>query len=260
MYHHASTSQRFLVTNYHVLTARDPRNPNMLEQGYPDSPDELVWSVLTKPNFVTRSGSLSIGVDTQFIEHRRRTDGVDLAALAIAFPDDALIVEHNRLGCDNSIEIQIGMEIFIVGFPYGFGHHNLLPVWKRGTIASEPLLKEDGMSRFFVDVFSHPGMSGAPVFSVARRQMVRLRRESVQLFSAYEKGKISVLDLIARLDVSELQNNGYDGMALRLIGIYSGRLTLPYNKDPNLGIVYSMELLDELFNDPVVVSHPFPPT
>lgn len=260
VYHHALAKRRFLVTNYHVLTARDPRNPSMLEPGYPDSPDELVWSALTKPNFVARSGGLSIGADAQFIEHRRRADGVDLAAIAISFPEDTLVVEHDRLDCDNSIEIQVGMEVFIVGFPHGFGIHDLFPVWKRGTIASEPLLKEDGMSRFLVDAFSHPGMSGAPVFAVARRQMVRLGRESAQLFSAHEKGELSALDFIKNLDVSELQSGGFDGMALRLIGIYSGRLTLPHNKDPNLGIVYGTELLDELFNDPVVVPHPFPPT
>lgn len=260
VYNHAQAKRRFLVTNYHVLTARDPRNPSMLEPGYPDSPDELVWSALTKPGLAARSGGLSIDAGTQFIEHPQRAEGVDLAALAISFPDETFVVEHDQLDCDNSIQIQVGMEVFIVGFPHGFGIHDFFPVWKRGTIASEPLLKEDGVSRFLVDAFSHPGMSGAPVFAVARRQMVRPGQELGQLFSAHENGEISALDLIANLDTSELQSSLLDGMALRLIGVYSGRLTLPYNKDPNLGIVYGTEVLDELFNDPIVVSHPFPPT
>ena len=43
IYCQAESQKHFLITNYHVITARDPKDPKRLLTGYPDSPDELNW-------------------------------------------------------------------------------------------------------------------------------------------------------------------------------------------------------------------------
>lgn len=231
----------------------------MLEPNYPDSPDEIYWSTFTRPNYAIRSGSFSIDAKTQWLEHRQRAEGVDVAAIALAFPDDAVIITQNDLNLDDTIRIQVGMEIFIVGYPYGFSIHNILPIWKRGTIASEPTARPDGLDKFYVDAYAHPGMSGSPVFAVSRRQMFNLSPEAAELYAASERGEASASDFISSLDPNELQRGAFDGIALRLIGIYGGRVLIEGNRDANLGVVYGASCLDEIFSSPVSVIHPFPP-
>jgi len=58
----------------------------------------------------------------------------------------------------------IGMDAFILGFPKGIAHQQLLPIWKRGSIATEPEIpREDDLPVFLVDTATREGMSGAPV-------------------------------------------------------------------------------------------------
>jgi hypothetical protein len=159
IYRHAQTGKQFLITNYHVLTARDPSNPSMLMPGYADSPDEICWSVFTRPDFSIKTGCFSINAETEWLEHREREKGVDIVALALSFPNNAVVVSQSDLDMEDGLGVQVGMEVFIVGYPYGFGIHDMLPIWKRGTIASEPRARPDGLDKFYVDAYSHPGTS-----------------------------------------------------------------------------------------------------
>jgi hypothetical protein len=60
------------------------------------------------------------------------------------------------------LRIRVGMEVFILGYPFG-ASPPAFPVWKRGTIASEPDLARLTQGYYLVDTASRPGMSGAPV-------------------------------------------------------------------------------------------------
>lgn len=55
-------------------------------------------------------------------------------------------------------------DLFIVGFPLNYGKSSLFPIWKRGTIASEPNFDELNISQFFIDATTRSGMSGSPVY------------------------------------------------------------------------------------------------
>src|SRR5260370_15689560 len=54
------------------------------------------------------------------------------------------------------------MDVYILGYPFGTAPPGF-PVWKRGSIASEPDLTRIGTGYMLVDTASRPGMSGAPV-------------------------------------------------------------------------------------------------
>jgi len=58
--------------------------------------------------------------------------------------------------------------ITLIGYPYGYyDKKNWLPVWKTGSIASEPDVDFEGKPLFLVDVSAFPGMSGSPAFAIA---------------------------------------------------------------------------------------------
>jgi hypothetical protein len=80
----------------------------------------------------------------------------------------------------------------------------MTPVWRRGTLASEPLLPVDGKPMFLVDGSTSPGFSGAPV----------LRRQVGPLPLRQADGSIMI-----KAD-SVLHTS--------LIGVYAGRLGHPH--------------------------------
>lgn len=252
--------RRFLVTNYHVLTAREPKNPTLLLDGYPDSPDEIEFFLLTKPDLKLRNGKicLAAGSSLEWLEHRNRADGVDIVAVPIEFPDDAIVLTQAELSLVEDINFEVGSDLFIIGFPFGFAAGDFLPIWKRGTVATEPGFKPDGLPRFYIDAHAKPGMSGSPVFAMEPRQMLQIGAEASSAMEQFEKGEVGALDAIGKMDLEKM-GNSVAKKHFQLVGIYSGRITVHDEKDPNLGIVWHRRLVDELFSDPHPASHPYPP-
>lgn len=266
VYLHPVLKKTFLITNYHVLTCRDPKNPACLLPNYPDSPDEIVFYTFSRPSFEPRYGSIRIDANTKWAEHSRRSDGVDIVALPIEFPDDAAVFTQNKLGLVNDIDIEAGSDLFIIGYPWGFSAGGYFPIWKRGVIASEPLFEPMGMSMFYIDAFTHPGMSGSPVFASAWRNMIDVDRQTYETYKLFkEKGQNAIDELtddladnLANALSPEVMSKVEPRQFFRLVGIYSGRVSVG-NKDPNIGIVWQWSLIDELFRSPVFTQHPHPP-
>lgn len=259
IYKPKTTGNYFLVTNYHVLTCRDPKNPKSLMPNFMDSPDEIEFKTFSKPNLEPKIGSIKIDAESHWIEHPERANGVDIIALPITFPNDTKITILDDLNLDQEMEIEVGSDIFIVGYPWGYGSGNsLFPIWKRGTIASEPMINEDGMAKFFIDSHTTPGMSGSPIFAISKKDVTYVNKETKDQYSKYETGEISALDFVIGIDTSNYINKSNQRF-LKFIGIYSGRLVLPQGIDPNLGIVWKNELIEELFSKGVPTKHPYPP-
>lgn len=59
--------------------------------------------------------------------------------------------------------LEIAQDVFVVGYPQaitgGFG----TPIWKRGSVASEPALPFRDLPGFLIDSATRPGLSGSPV-------------------------------------------------------------------------------------------------
>jgi len=62
----------------------------------------------------------------------------------------------------------VGSDVFILGFPRGLATQGVLPVWKRASVASEPLREVSGRPIFLLDTVSRKGMSGSPIISFGR--------------------------------------------------------------------------------------------
>lgn len=61
--------------------------------------------------------------------------------------------------------LEAGADCFIVGFPEAMAGSQGTPIWKRGSVASEPNLDYQGLPLFLCDSATRSGLSGAPVFA-----------------------------------------------------------------------------------------------
>lgn len=234
----------YLVTNYHVVTASDPGTPDVLMKGIKARPEEIRYRLLSRPDLALVTGSIDLTAIT-FLEHPRRADGVDIAAVPVTPPSDGLFLTQGSLGLVEDIELMVGGELFIVGFPFGIGAGDFLPIWKRGTIASEPNFQPNGLNMFYIDATTKPGMSGSPVFAAESRDFLKLDDEASRAFAEWERGEREPMDVIKLLQGKEPP--AVRKRELRLVGVYSGRLTTHRGEDTQVGIVWKRELLDEMF-------------
>lgn len=252
----------FLITNYHVLTGREPKRPESLISGYPDSPDRISFDIL---NFfenevrVVAEVNLDIDDSTVFLEHKDRQKGVDLVALKIQVESiqRPAITTQKDIDIVDDIAVEITSNLFIVGFPWGQSVSSQLPIWKKGTVASEPYLIFDDIFKMYIDVYSNPGMSGSPVFASEDREDYIYNPRYETLFKKSIEGDNEAARAIADVninDIRQIRKFKY----FRLMGVYSGRVKFSTN-DPQIGIVWPITLIDQMINDELLVKHPYPP-
>lgn len=56
--------------------------------------------------------------------------------------------------------------ITVIGYPDGVRSSLIFPIWKSGTVASEPIFDQGGLPIILVDLLGIGGMSGSPVYYV----------------------------------------------------------------------------------------------
>ncbi len=117
--------------------------------------------------------------------------------------------------------VGVGGEVFILGYPLGLSNQGVMPVWKRGSVASEPWYNIVGNAPvFYVDATTRAGMSGSPVLAVGAK-----------IISS--NGNV-VAELSARHPW--------------LLGVYAGRDgSMPDELDMALGRVWKHDLLNSIF-------------
>lgn len=169
-----------------------------------------------------------IGEDWQPIWKQHPTLGVDMdvAALDYDAPNNAIVEKWERTG-DRTLpelvpwpRLSPGQDVFIVGYPYRLSVGPRLPLWIRGTVASDPAFAYDFDDKLYplwlIDARTRPGQSGAPV----------MRYRPPGWFGIRNDGNPGTL---SRSDAD-------------LVGVYSGRTS----KDSDLGFVWSMNEVDKI--------------
>jgi len=202
----------YLITNWHVVTGRNAQT-NELE--LPVQPEMLrAYFNLSDQSFNKKQYEIAIrdaAHKPTWLVYPGHGRGVDVVALPVPLlSKDAVINTYpiNTLS-SSQLSVQIGMDVFILGYPFGVAPPGF-PVWKRGSVASEPHLVRRGANYLLVDTASRPGMSGAPV--------------------------------IRRSWANHLLDNGSlivdQSSATRFIGVYSGRLSTKNESDAQIGMVW----------------------
>jgi len=158
----------FLVTNYHVLTgyppekAKPPKGDNVVFYLHRDIDNPGDVKQIRFPLF-TKNGK-PIWLSSKEFPH------ADVAVIPIvaSLCKDAKVFGISKDWTGGNIKIRPTSTITLIGYPYGYyDKKNWLPVWKTGSIASEPDVDFEEKPMFLVDISAFPGMSGSPAFAIA---------------------------------------------------------------------------------------------
>jgi len=163
-----NNSVLFLVTNFHVLTGSSPseKKPpigdNIVFYFHTDEINTGKLKEIRLPLFTKRG-------DPTWISNKNYPDA-DVAII----PIPSILYKDCKIFCITEdwtkapIKIRPTSRVTLVGYPYGLSDKtNALPIWKTGSIASEPKVDFDGKPLFVIDISAFPGMSGSPAFAIS---------------------------------------------------------------------------------------------
>lgn len=214
-----SDEKFFLVSTWHNFSGRHFQTGKHLS-ATAGEPDRIgVWW-----NAKANLGD-KLAVDTPLLDshsqplwlvHPEHGHQVDIAVLPVQPQVTAEPYPINKLPSTNLLAT-IGMDVFILGYPYGIGPSGL-PIWKRGSLASEPQMITNHQRFILIDTASRPGMSGSPVIVRSWGAV------------AMEGGGTAIVT----------------GGASRFLGIYSGRLATSDSLDAQLGMVWPARFISEI--------------
>jgi hypothetical protein len=159
----------YLVTNWHVVTCLRPDNGTSLDPQR-RTPDEIKIFHNTKGklgewHWVSESLTDSATGKPRWIEHPALGKRVDIIALPLTKTSDIDLYPIDLNLRNVPIRLLPAGAVSIVGFPFGHASYLGLPIWKAGTVASDPDFDYDGLPEVLVDATGRPGMSGSPVFA-----------------------------------------------------------------------------------------------
>jgi len=162
--------QLYLVTALHNLSARKP-GQNMPISPSGGLPNQLcVEGSDLKFEANLYAGENDPNTDPPFYCTHESGSAIDVtilrvpAATRVYYPLDSsfLIPRYN-----SELPLRVGQTCYVVGFPEELIHrpfeNALLPIWKTGNIASEPLFDFVNEPKLLIDCTTRRGMSGAMV-------------------------------------------------------------------------------------------------
>lgn len=165
-----SKTQNYLITNYHVVTNKRPDNKQWLDTAVKISPnriaifqnDKIIGKTKVKwENLIDNNGNHT------WYENTIGNEMVDVIELPLKDTNDIAIYPIDFTDCiDTSILFQPTNRIFVAGFPLALHSAPFFPIWKSGTIASEPYINQENKPIIWIDASTFPGMSGSPVYFV----------------------------------------------------------------------------------------------
>lgn len=224
----------FLITNWHNVSGFNPEtgqriskttlaSPTHVEAPFQKTKNPISWGRWNIPLYDEKK-------IPKWLIHPKYKSKVDVAIIELGKndnPDGVSLRAINEIELDN-IKPRIADDVFILGFPHGFTSGGNFPIWKRGTIASEPDIDLDNLPKILVDTASRSGMSGAPVI---------YRRTGIH-------GLIDG-NMVDESIIGEIQN---------FVGIYSGRLSdnkevcdrTKEELDTQLGTVWKESVIKEI--------------
>jgi len=160
-------NEHYLITDWHNVSDRDPNTDKHLSNKAAE-PNMLDGFFNTKGKNIGDKHLVRIRIrqdsdEVAWLVHPTHKRKIDVVAIPLTgdFVSSIHFYSINKMGSPDLL-VGIGMDVFVLGYPFGPGKAGL-PVWKRGSIASEPDLVPHVENYLLVDTASRPGMSGSPV-------------------------------------------------------------------------------------------------
>ncbi len=255
--------RRFLVTNWHNVSGKDPYSGESL-RGRPPTflKARLATVVDDTGGFTMKAHNVELysrnSGQPLWLEHPSLGQECDLVAIPFDLPTTTPSNLHAPVNLIHSIRIPVrpGCTVFIVGYPHNLSVHIGWPIWKAGYIASEPFydvtiggsLNETGgpsggrtLPAFFIDALTRSGMSGSPVFAnyIGNWDMT----------DPYKAVNPDAPDFFQRYDVALGENR------LEFVGIYSGRVPTREN-EAALGLCFRVDAIQQVCASGMIGKHP----
>jgi Trypsin-like peptidase domain len=224
-FYYRKGSRLFLVSNWHVFCGRHPKTRQPIHSccAVPDE-QTIYLQTLSSEGKLEATGFTSKLWDTDGVadwwEHPTLGSNVDVGVVELLGELKEKQTRSAELVGGEKLPIKIGQDVFVIGYPKGLMKQGLMPVWKRGSIASEPELEVESSPVILIDTGTREGMSGSPVVSVSRASG----------FGRDDQGNIVV------------------GDRARLLGIYSGRFGAEQYSEVQLGICWKASIIDEIID------------
>ena len=153
--------KKYLITNYHVAFGKNPFNGNAISSTGA-LPDELVFEYYDSNYQLQRKtidlDEKNIGKSMTLFEGK--SIFCDVVAIKLDDSIDCSCINDCEYVMDD-VRIDVGIEVFVLGYPIGIEVLKT-PIWKRGTIASEPMINANKLPVIFIDSGTKQGMSGSP--------------------------------------------------------------------------------------------------
>lgn len=205
----------YLISNLHNFTGKDTFTGKHLSKTLAE-PNKVRFHIFANGNLNSPKVIVANLIDENgeplFNRHFTSSYPIDIAVLELRLPSVEVLPLNFQP--QEKVKIEIAEEVFIIGYPAGIFNH-ATPIWKRGTIASEPDIEFNGLPVFLVDASTVRGMSGSPV--LIRSQQLHHPKGVIQSSKPFQ----------------------------RIIGIYSGRVPPISGVETNLGYVWRANLIYE---------------
>ena len=244
-----------LVTNWHVVTGLDPENPSVMSlSALP--PSFIKLTMRSKSEWLTELTVPLYGREGRPLwEEHPEGPAVDMVIypLSLTLESYFVLVDIRAAVGGSEIDETVSKDVFILGYPFskdemrlGFGTDApyYFPVWKRGSIATEPDVRLTGRI-LLIDSLTRPGMSGAPVLIAEDETLIRIgSAENAAIFEQRQRGEMSALDALCALDTKSLSS--MTEKRFRFLGVYSGVIGNTRLQQVALGKCWHIDALREL--------------
>lgn len=213
----------YLITNWHNMSGKNPisRTPLSKHGGIPDTIETLLMPKGFegyRPNY-----SLSLYFDEdktepKWLVHPVHREKIDVVAIKLEdIPEEAELPPINEYPFRDDFANRVADIVYVLGYPIELDNHGDMPIWKKASIATEPVFDIDELPKLLIDTATRPGMSGSPVISMKDL--------------AFKDGEFT----------------GFLGTCRKFIGVYSGRIGRG-EEMAQLGIVWKKEVIEEIIS------------
>lgn len=226
-------SKYYLITNGHNITRVNPdTNKRIIDSAA--FPVKIATKVkIQKDNHyhvlkdlieIDLYEDLDFKIPKWFV-HPKHKYRVDVVAIPIEetknVHESIKLFPINKIKFDAEFSIRIADDVYVLGYPFDLTSGMELPIWKRGSIATEPIIDLDNLPKLMIDTATRSGMSGSPVI------MFRSGFHSLH-------------------DGNALKGDEIMGTIKNFVGIYSGRIGAEDNFLTQLGIVWKERVINEI--------------
>ena len=249
-YRSKKSGRLHLVTNWHVVTGRSPDKPTESATGAipevlrclvhewqpPDGQGRQYVGLSALAQVEIRLNEQD-GNDPCWKEHPEHGRAVDVVAVDV---EDTFSKDNHTFNAvnggtrfDERFHGSVTDDVFVIGYPLGLSgsksERGAMPIYKRGSIASEPMVDFDQRPCLLIDCRTFSGMSGSPVV---------VSHSGIWM----PEGKMT--------------DDAVIGTVENLLGVYSGRMTNPMyaasgGPSSDIGVVWKMRTVQQVVEDGV---------